>query len=153
MDVLKVIKKVEPKKENLLNILHVLQDSHPQNYLPDDTLAHVARYLNLPLSSVSGVVGYYSMFSRKPRGRFIVRICNSPVCNLNSSEDIITLVQEILGVKPGQTTPDNLFTVEESECLGRCGKAPSMMVNQIFYGKLNRERLEKIFSDIKNGIQ
>ncbi len=153
MNVLEIIRKFEPQKENLLNILHSLQDGHPQNYLPDDTLVQVARYLNVPLSSITGIVGYYSMFSRKPRGRFIVRICNSPVCHINNSEDTIQQAQEILGVKLGETTTDELFTLEESECLGRCGKGPSMMVNKDFYGKLTREKLEKIFSDFRSSIK
>jgi len=152
MNVLEIIKRFEPQKENLLNILHVLQDSHPQNYLPDDALVQVAKHINVSLSSVTGVVGYYSMFSRKPRGRFIVRICNSPVCQINKSENTLQEAQKILGVKLGETTADELFTLEESECLGRCGKGPSMMVNRDFYGKLSKEKLEKIFLDLRNSI-
>ena len=149
MNVKEIIESFEPNKDNLLPLLHALQDNHPQNYLPNETLRLVAKHMNITLSSVFGVVGYYTMFSTKPRGRYVVRICNSPVCHMADAESIMSWAEGYLGVKLGQTTPDGLFTLEESECLGRCGKSPSMMINREFYGNVSRISLAEIFESFK----
>lgn len=145
-----ILSNFKPVKDNLLPILHQLQDNHPQNYLPDETLAATAKYLNLTKSTVYGVVGYYSMFSRKPRGKYIVRLCTSPVCSMMGSLSLLDWLTQKLGIGVGDTTADGLFTIEESECLGRCGKAPSMMINREFYGDLSPESLNLIFNQLKN---
>jgi len=139
-----------PEKANLLPILHALQDNHPQNYLTKESLEAAARYLGVNLSWVYGVAGYYSMFSLEPRGRYIIRVCNSPVCNMMGSMDIIEALGSILGTGVGETTPDGLFTVEEAECLGICDLAPAMMVNREVYGNLNRESIEAIINELRN---
>lgn len=149
MDSKKLLNRFEPKRDNLLPILHFLQDNHPQNYLPPETLKVVSNYLNLTLSQVYGVVGYYTMFSTKPRGKYIIRLCNSPVCHMSGSENAIEWVKNILKVNLNETTPDSLFTIEESECLGRCGKAPSMMINRDFYGELTMEKMEQIINELR----
>ena len=150
MSTQEILSKFKPVKDNLLPILHHLQDNHPQNYLPDDALMATAKYLNMTTSSVYGVVGYYTMFSRKPRGKFIIRFCTSPVCNMMGSTSVLDWLSERLGISVGNTTPDGLFTIEESECLGRCGMAPSMMINQKFYGNLTPEVLDSIIHQLKN---
>ena len=144
-----IIKRFEPTPDNLLPMLHAIQDEHPQNYLTPDTLKAVAAYMKTTLASVYGVVGYYTMFSTSPRGRYIIRVCNSPVCHLTGSENTIEWAKEILGVGLNQTTADDLFTLEESECLGRCAKSPSIMINRDFYGNLTRSKLAEIFSEIR----
>jgi NADH:ubiquinone oxidoreductase subunit E len=145
-----ILSNFKPVKDNLLPILHRLQDSHPQNFLPDDALVATAKYLNMSTSAVYGVVGYYTMFSRKPRGKYIIRFCTSPVCSMMGSIRVLDWLCQKLGVSVGNTTPDGLFTIEESECLGRCGKAPSMMINHEFYGNLTPEALDSIIHQLKN---
>ena len=149
MNVNEILSKFEATKDNLIPILHAIQDNHPQNYLPDEALRATAKFLNLTLSSVYGVVGYYSMFSRKPRGKHVIRFCTSPVCGMMGSINVLDWLSQHLGIAVGETTPDGLFTLEESECLGRCGKAPSMMINQYFYGNLTPEILENIVHQLK----
>lgn len=149
MNVNEILSKFEATKDNLIPILHAIQDNHPQNYLPDEALRATAKFLNLTLSSVYGVVGYYSMFSRKPRGKYVIRLCTSPVCGMMGSINLLDWFKQWLKIENGDTTPDGLFTLEESECLGRCGKAPSMIVNQAFYGNLTPEVLENIVHQLK----
>jgi NADH-quinone oxidoreductase subunit E len=148
----KILNEFEPKRENLLPILQSLQDNHPQNYLPPETLKEVSKYLNLTLSQVYGVVGYYSMLSTKPRGKHIIRICNSPVCHMCGAENAIEWLKEILRVNLNETTSDGIFTIEESECLGRCGKAPSMMINKEFYGELTKAKIEQIIRSLRENV-
>lgn len=133
----------------MLNILHELQNSNPQNYLTHDDLTEVAAYLNTTLSHVYGVVTYYTMYSLKPRGRHIIRICNSPVCNMEGASGIIVIFRELLGVEPGMTTADGRFTIELSECLGRCAIAPSIMIDEDVFGLLDRDKIRDILEQYK----
>ncbi|MGE0079234.1 MAG: NAD(P)H-dependent oxidoreductase subunit E [Bacteroidales bacterium] len=150
MNTQKILNTFKPVKENLLPILHSLQNSHPQNYLSNATLKAIAKYLNISLSSVYGVVGYYSMFSLKPRGRYIIRVCTSPICAMIGSQDILTYLSQRLDVNLGETTLDGVFTLEASECLGQCANAPSMMINKQHYGNLTPELIESILQQLQN---
>lgn len=141
-----IIRQFEAKQHNLLAILHALQDSHPQNYLTEDALAEAASYLKLTKSSVYGVAAYYTMFSLRPRGKYIIRVCVSPVCELLKSELVMAHLHKELGIKTGETTPCGLFTLEESECLGQCQEAPSMMINQEVYNLLDENRITEILN-------
>ncbi len=135
--------------ENLINILHDLQEASPQNYLPQESLREVARYLNTTLSAVYGVVNYYTMFSTKPRGKYIIRLCQSPICHMMGSETALESVKKLLGVDLNEPTADGLFSVELSECLGICDVAPSMMVDDEIHGHLSPKVISKMISEIR----
>ncbi len=135
--------------ENLLLILHDFQNNNPRNYLSEKDLGMIAKYLNTPYSSIYGVASYYTMFSLKPRGKQIIRICQSPVCHMAGLSDIISDLQNILKINIGETTPDGLFTLETTECLGQCDKAPVMAVNEAFHGGLNTKNIEAILLNYK----
>jgi len=144
-----IISKHKPTQDNLLNILHDLQKNNPENYITTDAMDLVARYLNMTKSSVYGVVDYYSMLSLKPRGRYIIRICVSPVCHIKKAGGIISHLENTLGIKTSETTPDKLFTLEVAECLGQCQEAPSMMINEKVYNNLTEARIEGIIAQHK----
>ncbi|HNV94945.1 MAG TPA: NAD(P)H-dependent oxidoreductase subunit E [Bacteroidales bacterium] len=137
-----------PNRSELIKALHALQDKHPQYYLPDEVLDLVAKHFKLTKAQVYGVVSYYSMFSTKPRGKYIVRVCQSPVCHSMGSETLFDFIEKEWDLKPGNTTPDGKITLEKTECLGRCGKAPSMMVNETVYTDLSPEKLKEIWSNL-----
>lgn len=145
----KILKKFSPFRENLLLILHDLQDNHPQNYLTEDALDMTAKYLKLTKSSVYGVAKYYSMFSMKPRGRYIIRICASPVCELLKVNTMISFLEEFLEIKTGETTRDGMFTLELSECLGQCQEAPAMMVGKHVFTSLTHDKIREILNSFR----
>lgn len=144
MSTQEIIKQFAPERHNLLNILHAIQDRHPQNYLTEQALEDTARYLKLCRSSVYGVASYYTLFSLKPRGRYIIRVCASAVCELLKANGIIAKLEDMLGIKTGETTPDGMFTLELSECLGQCQDAPTMTVNEKVYNNLDENLLAEI---------
>ncbi len=146
-----ILKHFEPKQEYLLEILHALQDNHPQHYLTDEALETTAQYLKLTKSGVYGVATYYSMFSLKPRGRYIVRVCVSPVCELLKADDVLACLHRELGLRTGETTPCGLFTLEVSECLGQCQEAPSMMINHEVYNQLSPEKITAVLEHYRKG--
>jgi len=150
MDKSALIFDFEPAKDNMLNILHRLQNNNPNNYITTEDLKFVAEYLNTTYSTVYGVAKYYSMFSLKPRGEYIIRICKSPVCNMISGKSMIEVIENMLEIKMGGTTSDMLFTLEPSECLGHCAQAPVMMINNKMYTDLNEDKIIEILEKIKN---
>ncbi|MCX6230324.1 MAG: NAD(P)H-dependent oxidoreductase subunit E [Bacteroidetes bacterium] len=150
MNTEEILLKYKPDKENLIQILHEIQDLHPQQYLTETDLLKVAKYLNITRSFVYGVVGYYSMFSTTPRGKYIIRLCESPVCNMFNSKMIAEKLKEILKIDINQTTADGLFTLELSECLGLCGNKPSMMINRETYTELDENNIELIIKNLRN---
>jgi NADH-quinone oxidoreductase E subunit len=145
----KSIKKYAPTKDNLIYILHEIQDNHPQQYVSEDAVQEVSEYLKVSPAHIYGVLTFYTMFSTKPRGKNIIRLCESPPCFLRGSEKILKKLREILDVKLGETSADGMFTLELCACLGVCGNAPVMMVNEDVYGDLTEEKVEKIINDIK----
>jgi len=111
----------------------------------------VADYLGLPLSAVHDTVTFYTMFSLRPRGKHIIRLCDSPPCHLAGSWSLLSALKRELGIEVGETTPDGLFTLELTSCLGVCGVAPAMMVDDEVYGNLTEERLRKILDSYREG--
>lgn len=142
-----ILKQFEPDNENMLNILHALQNNNSQNYLSEEDLRIAANYLNTTYSHIYGVATYYTMFSLKPRGKYIIRVCNSPVCNMGNSIKVIEEIKEFLSIEVGETTDDKRFTLELSECLGRCGKAPGMMINEDVIGNIDNVDFKSIFEN------
>jgi NADH:ubiquinone oxidoreductase subunit E len=146
-----ILAKYKPEKENLLLILHDIQNACPEQFVSTGDITEVAKYLNITYSSVYGVVTYYLMFSLKPRGRYIIRVCNSPVCEMDNSESILEELKNILGVEEGETTTDKLFTLETTECLGQCADSPGMLVNERFFGNIDSVNLKEILDQFKYG--
>jgi len=114
----KIFEKYSPEKENLIYILHEIQDNHPQQYVSEDAVTAVSEYLKIPRAHIYGVLTFYTMFSTKPRGKNVIRLCESPPCFLKGSEKVLRKLRDVLDVKVGETTPDGLFTLELCACLG-----------------------------------
>lgn len=141
-----IFNKYGKSRDNLLYILHEIQDNNPQNYLTEDDLIAVSKWLGVPYSYVHGVATFYSMFSLTPRGKYIIRVCESPTCHLMGSNDILIELVKQLGIGIGETTNDGLFTLELTSCLGVCGVAPAMMINKEVFGNLTPEKIREIIN-------
>ena len=122
--------------EYMLDMLHDLQDAEPRHYLTKEALRAVAAYVDVPLSEIISTATFYTMYSLKPRGRHIIRLCESPPCQLVGAESILDILKSHLGIDVGETTEDDAFTLETSSCLGVCGVAPAMMIDKELYGGL-----------------
>ena len=149
MDKRDILHKYPPLMENVLLILHDFQNSNPHHYLSENDLAMIAGYLNVPYSSIYGVVTYYSMFSLTPRGKHIIRVCHSPVCRMADSNDILVGLRNYLGIDICGTTSDGVFTLETTECLGQCDTAPGMSVDEEYHGNLTGEKIKSIIKDYR----
>lgn len=144
-----ICQKYTPDKDNLIQILHDIQDAHPQHYISTEAVDVIAEYLHVPANHIYGVLTFYTMYSTTPRGKNIIRLCESPPCYIKGSDNILRKLKTMLGVQTGETTKDGLFTLELCACLGVCGNAPVMMINEDVYGDLTEEKVEEIVAKLR----
>ena len=149
MKVKDIVKKHEGKRENLLQMLHEIQDDNPRNYLTCDSLQALSEEMHIPVSEIKSTASFYTMFSFKPRGKYIIRVCESPPCHIMGSKTIFKAILNELSIQKGDTTNDGLFTLEETSCLGVCSVAPAMMINHTVYGHLTEQKVKDILQQIK----
>lgn len=126
----------------LIPVLQGAQEIY--GYLPGEVLEKISEGLGIPFSEVFGVVTFYSQFHLKPRGRNIIRVCLGTACHVRGGSKIFDGLKDILGVENGGTTEDLKFTLESVACIGACGLAPVIMINDDTHGRLENDGLEKI---------
>ncbi|MCX7750677.1 MAG: NAD(P)H-dependent oxidoreductase subunit E [Candidatus Bipolaricaulota bacterium] len=146
-----VLARYPPAPEVLLALLHELQGMNPGQYLLPEDLELAARHLGLPLSRVRDAVTFYSMFSLRPRGRHVVRLCASPHCHVAGAWSALDELRRVLGVEVGETTADGLFTLELTSCLGACGVAPVMMIDDEVVGNLTPAKVAAAVARYREG--
>jgi NADH:ubiquinone oxidoreductase subunit E len=143
-EIANIIDLYRDKEGNLIQILHLAQKIY--GYLPLELQEFIASSLDIPLSEVSGVVTFYSFFSTEPRGEHTIRVCLGTACYVRGGKKIVERLQSILGVDIGQTTKDGKFTFEIARCIGACGLAPAIMIDDVVYKQVNVNKLESILS-------
>ena len=138
----------KPIKDNLIQMLNEIQEHY--GYVPIDAQKELSDFLSIPLAEIYGVVTFYSRFSLKPKGKYNVSVCLGTACFVKGSQKIMDRLQERLGIKPGETTKDGLFSIEETRCVGACGLAPVFTVNGEVYGKATVQKLDQVLDELKN---
>ncbi|RJE46791.1 MULTISPECIES: NADH-quinone oxidoreductase subunit NuoE [unclassified Dehalobacter] len=143
-----VIEKYKNREGSLIQVLHMAQNIY--GYLPLEIQRFIAESMNMPLSEVSGVVTFYSFFSTQPRGKHIIRVCLGTACYVRGGKKIIDRLEQILDIEIGGTTKDRLFTFEVARCIGACGLAPAMMIDDVVYKQVNPDKLDSILNKYRN---
>ena len=134
------------QKSALLPVLHLAQEQFG-GWLSTETLDYVASLLQLSPIEVYEVATFYSMYNLQPVGKHVFEVCQTGPCMLNGSDEIIEYVWEKLGIRPGQTTTDGLFTLKTVECLGACGYAPMMQMGKHYREHLTRDKVDQIIAE------
>lgn len=134
------------QKSALLPVLHLAQDSFG-GWLSSETMDYVAELLNITPIEVYEVATFYSMYNLKPVGKYMFEVCQTGPCMLRGSDDIIAYIGEKLGIKPGETTSDGMFTLKTVECLGACGYAPMMQLGKHYREHLTKEKVDAIIAE------
>jgi len=142
------IKEQHSEEEALISVLHKAQELF--GYLPSELQLYVARKLNIPAAKVYGVVSFYSYFSQEKRGKYTINVCLGTACFVKGIEKVMHAFPEELNIISGQTTSDGLFTLRDVRCIGACGLAPVVMINDKVYGHVKAEDVGKIISDFKD---
>ena len=140
--VVEIVDKCGRAEGNLIPILQELQRS--MGYISSEAMETVAAELGVPVARVHGTATFYSLFYTKPHGKNMIRLCDSPPCHIEGSKCIREAVAKAIGVEPGETTEDGNFTFEIVSCMGLCGVAPAIMINDDVYGNLTPEAIPAI---------
>jgi NADH-quinone oxidoreductase subunit E/NADP-reducing hydrogenase subunit HndA len=141
------IERLETLKGSLISVLHRAQEIF--GFLPMEVQTFVARKLDIPAAEVFGVVSFYSYFSMLPRGEHIVSVCMGTACFVRGAEDILRDIEADLGIKTGETTADGMFTLKDIRCVGACGLAPVVMVDEKIYGRITRDDVKGILDNYR----
>lgn len=137
-----VIAKYQGVEGNLMPVMQQAQEIY--GYLPEEVQKMIADGLNVPLTSVYGVSTFYSQFNLNPKGKYKVGVCLGTACYVKNSGAVFDRLKLVLGIENGSCTPDGMFSLDATRCLGCCGLAPVMMVNDEVYGRLVPEDVDKI---------
>ncbi len=132
------------REGSLIQVLHLSQEIY--GYLPMHVLETIAEGLSLPLSEVTGVATFYSFFSTTPRGAHTIRVCLGTACYVRGGKKLVDRLMETLHVELGGTTEDGLFTLEVARCIGACGLAPALMIDDVVYKQVSPNRLDAILA-------
>jgi len=130
----------------LLTALHAAQREH--GWLSPEVMRDVAEVMELPPAEVASVASFYTMFNRQPVGENLIQVCTNISCSLLGAEHIVEYLKSKLGIDVGGTTPDNKFTLVTVECLGSCGTAPMMQINDTYYENLTEEKIDRILAEL-----
>lgn len=137
------------KRAAMLPALWIAQREYG-GYLPPDALMEVAYRLGTSYAVVEGVASFYTMYNKRPVGRVMLEVCTNLTCSICGGYELLRYLEEKLGIRVGETTPDGQFTLVEVECLNDCGNAPVMQVGNRYYGNLTPERIDALLEELKN---
>jgi NADH-quinone oxidoreductase subunit E len=137
------------QKSALIPILHLAQDTFG-GWLSKEVMDYVAGLLSIKPIEVYEVASFYTMFNLQPVGKHLLEVCQTGPCMLNGSESIIDYIYEKLGIRPGETTVDGLFTLKTVECLGACGYAPMLQLGEHYREYLTKEKIDALIESCKS---
>ena len=137
------------QKSAVIPVLHLAQQEFG-GWLSVDTMDYVATLLDLEPIEVYEVATFYSMYNLKPVGKYMFEVCQTGPCMLNGSDEMIQYIYEKLGIRPGETTSDGMFTLKTVECLGACGYAPMMQLGDTYREHLTKEKVDRIIDELRN---
>ena len=140
----KILARHKGERGSLIPVLQEVQEV--QGYISQDAIREISAALKIPATDIFGVATFYAQFHLKPRGRHVVRVCQGTACHVRGSAKILAEVEKELGIQPGENTEDLLYTLEPVACLGCCGLAPVMMIDEDTHGRLTADKVAAILA-------
>ncbi len=145
--VCEILKKHDNKANKLIPILQEVQEEY--RYLPEEVLTFIATSVNLPPAKVFGVATFYAHFALKPKGKYVIKVCDGTACHVKESIPIVEAIMKKLGLDyEKRTTNDMLFTLETVSCLGACGLAPVVVINEEVHPMMSPQKIEEVIDQI-----
>jgi NADH:ubiquinone oxidoreductase subunit E len=129
-------------RSSLMPILQGIVEKH--NYLSDEAMVEVAKTLDISAAEVYGTASFYTFLDTKVRGKYVIRVCKTITCSMKGKGEIIQTIEDMLKIRPGETTPDRMFSLLETNCIGWCHKAPAILINEMPYTELTPEKVVEI---------
>jgi len=142
------LKKRYPKP-NALSLPLLWMAQYQDGYISMEAIKEIALICEVPPMEIYRVATFYTMFNLEPIGKYHIQLCKTLSCKLCGKDDILQKIKDLLSIEVGETTPDNLFTLSQVECLGSCGSAPMMQINDDFHENLTDEKVEKILKGLR----
>ena len=139
---------VKPEPGNLIRGLQLIQSR--LKYIPDDAIVAAGQYFGIPAVEVEGVVSFYAQFKRVKPGLHQIAACDGTACHIKGASQVLSWIQQELGISDGQTTSDGVFSLTTVACLGCCSLAPVISIDGRVYGKLDRRKLNEILKEYRN---
>ncbi|WP_027625222.1 NADH-quinone oxidoreductase subunit NuoE [Clostridium lundense] len=139
------IDSIQNKEGSLIAVLHKAQNIF--GYLPNEVQSFIAKKLDIPVSKVYGVVTFYSYFNTEPKGKYVINVCMGTACFVRGAGDVVDELQKKLNIKIGETTADGKYTIEVLRCVGACGLAPVVTVNDKVYGHFTKDKVDKLLEE------
>ncbi len=133
------------RRESLLPVMQGVVEQ--ESYLSEYSMVEIAREMDLPAAEVYGTATFYSFLEVKKMGRYIIRVCKTITCAMKGKSQVLMAIQDMLKIQIGETTPDGLFSLVQTNCLGLCHKAPAMVINHDMYTDLTPEKVREIISE------
>jgi len=135
-------------------ILPALTAAYRQvGYLGPDLYEEISKIINIPYLEIAEAASFYTMFPKDEVGRFLIQVCHNISCSLRGADNMILYLEDKLGIRLGETTPDKLFTLISVECLGGCSAAPMMQINDTYHEDLTREKIDTILDDLRSHVK
>lgn len=139
------IESLENKNGSLIEVLHRAQSIF--GYIPKEVQLHIAEKLQVPVSKVYGIITFYSYFNIEPKGDYVVSVCMGTACFVRGASDIVEEFEKKLNIKVGETTNDNRFTLDILRCVGACGLAPVVTINDKVYGHVTKDKVDSLLAN------
>jgi len=148
---LEIIDRYPRPKSAVIPLCHLAQEQ--DGHLTDAAMAHIAELVGVTSAEVLGTASFYEMFKMEPVGRYMVNICTNIACQLLGGEELLHHAEQRLGIKPGQTTADGLFTIEDAECIAACTEAPCLQVNYRYFHKISHDEFDQLVDELAAGTR
>ena len=144
-----IISRYPRPKSALIPLLHLSQEQN--GWVTNEAMEHIAELVDVTPAEVLGTCSFYEMFKREPVGKYMVNICTNISCQLNGGEELLHHAEETLGIKPGGTTDDGLFTLEDVECIAACTEAPCLQVNYRYEYRIDADGFDEMIEGLRSG--
>jgi NADH-quinone oxidoreductase subunit E len=144
----KILSEFEKNQKELIHILHDVQKKY--GYIPSRAVSEISRHIKISESEIYGVLSFYKAFTLKPRGKHLITICLGTACHVRGAPMILDEFKRKLGIEPGETTDDNLFTLETVNCVGACALGPIAISDGDYHGQMKTGEVDKLVEKLKN---
>ena len=142
-----IVERYKDEETPLMMILEAIQSEY--GYIPLEVQELVSSLMNIPVAEIYGVVTFYSFFSLTPKGKYVIGVCLGTACYVKGSQLVMDKFSELLGIKPGETTADGLFTLDALRCIGACGIAPAISINGKVYPKMSVDKVQAVINEYR----
>lgn len=143
----KILEKYPKDKRYTLAILQDIQRNY--DYIPKEAISEVSNYIESPLSEVYTIATFYKALSLKPKGKYVIKVCNGTACHIRGSDKVLDAIKSSLNIQPGETSEDGLFSIEIVNCVGACALAPVMVINDKYYGNMTKDKVHQVLDEIR----